>query len=125
MASTAFRLSTMNVTDQWVNMGSSLLSGASNHVNSTGHLNNVVNPLAFDKEADESPEGQSFIILGYAAYKQWDQRGAPGKNVSGDPLGPASAAYRTVAGGGNAAAAAIYAGIALASVLLLGGYTTL
>lgn len=56
----------------------------------------MVNPNSFGAQGTESPEGQSFVILAYSAFKEWEQRGQSGFNGSGDPLGKGSAAGRRV-----------------------------
>jgi len=95
MASAGFRFSTMNITNEYVDMSLTMLAGASSNVNSTGYLNKVTDPMAFVSEGTYSPEGQSFIILAYAAYNDWDAAGKPGNtHDKSDPLSGNSAAPR-------------------------------
>ncbi|GFZ50987.1 hypothetical protein JCM24511_08745 [Saitozyma sp. JCM 24511] len=96
MAATGLRLSTLNITNNYVPAALTLLSGVSDKVNSTGYLTQVVNPNSFGAQGTESPEGQSFVIMAYSAFKEWEQRGQSGFNGSGDPLGMGSAAGRRV-----------------------------
>lgn len=87
MAAAGLRFSTMNITNDYVDMSLKLLAGASRNVNSTGYLNNVTNPLKFVSEGNQSPEGQSFLLLAYAAYNDWNAMGKPGnKRNKTDPL---------------------------------------
>ncbi|KAK8853391.1 hypothetical protein IAR55_004095 [Kwoniella newhampshirensis] len=97
-AATGLRLSTLNITNNYVNTSLNMLSALSTHVNSTGYLTQVVNPNDFTKQGDHSPEGQSFVVMAYAAYKEWDalgRAGAPGGG-GGDPLGQSSGARMRV-----------------------------
>ncbi|WVQ84742.1 hypothetical protein IAT38_006899 [Cryptococcus sp. DSM 104549] len=112
MASVGLRLSTLNITSSHVTSSLSLLSAASSYVNSTGYLTQVVNPLDFTKQGTESPEGQSFLILGYAAHKDWDAAGRQG-HTEDDGLGKNSQAGRSVGGvwGGVLAVTAGVAGL--------------
>jgi hypothetical protein len=87
MAAAGLRFSTMNITNDYVDMSLKMLAGASRNVNSTGYVGQVVNPITFDRVDTQSPEGQSFIILAYAAYNDWDKAGKPGNPGDKDPLG--------------------------------------
>lgn len=88
MAATGFRFAAMNITNDYVDMSLKMLASVSKNVNATGYLNKVVSPMTFAHESTSSPEGQSFMILAYAAYNDWDAAGKPGANgSSGDPLG--------------------------------------
>nr|ODN86755.1 hypothetical protein L203_04005 [Cryptococcus depauperatus CBS 7841] len=96
LSTVGLRLSTLNITNDYVDTSLNLLSAASSYVNSTGYLTNVVNPLDFSKPSDHSPEGQSFLIMAYAAHKDWDNAGRAG-HTKNDGLGKNSGAEQTVA----------------------------
>jgi hypothetical protein len=90
-------MSTLNLTDSFIPMSIQLLTAVSNHVNSTGYLTQVVNPNRFDQQGDSSPEGQSFVILAYAAYRDWVNLGRKnGPGNGSDELGGYSAAARAL-----------------------------
>ncbi|WVR09593.1 hypothetical protein IAU60_006664 [Kwoniella sp. DSM 27419] len=91
-AATGFRLSTLGITDGHVMNSIKLLTAVSSHVNSTGYLGQVVNPFDFGKQGTVSSEGQSFVVMAYAAYKEWDSLGRKGYDSKDDPLGKYSAA---------------------------------
>ena len=71
-------MSTMNVTNDYVPFGLRLLAAVSRNVNETGHLGQVTDPYSFSVEGDYSPEGQSFVVMAYAAYNEWDAAGRGG-----------------------------------------------
>ena len=73
-------------------MATKLLSAASAKVNSTGYLTQVVDPLNYPFQGTQSPEGQSFIVMAYAAFNQWNASGRAGDTGSDDPLGKYNAA---------------------------------
>lgn len=114
MASAGFRMSTLSLTNDHVEMAAEMLAGASRNVNATGYLTNVTDPLAFRTAGTYSPEGQSFVLLAYAAYNEWDKMGKPGNTRGDDPL--AESAARAAAA---ASAAMVFGavGVALAMVL--------
>ncbi|WVW86366.1 hypothetical protein I302_108410 [Kwoniella bestiolae CBS 10118] len=95
MAATGIRLSTLGITDTYVPNSLKLLAAVSSYINSTGYLTQVVNPYDFSKQGTYSPEGQSFVVMAYAAYKEWDSLGRKG-STSGkdDPLGSSSSAFK-------------------------------
>ncbi|AFR94210.1 hypothetical protein C343_02279 [Cryptococcus neoformans C23] len=95
------RLSTLGITNDYVDMALGLLSAASSYVNSTGYLTQVVNPLDFSKQGEESPEGQSFLVMAYAAHKDWDDAGRAG-HTGDDGLGSKSGALPQIGGLGSA-----------------------
>lgn len=71
-------MSTLNRTNDYVPMGLRMLSGVGRNINSTGHLTQVTDPYSFSVEGDYSPEGQSFVVMAYAAYNEWDTEGRGG-----------------------------------------------
>jgi len=73
-------MSTMNLTNDYIPMGLKLLAAVSRQVNETGHLGQVTDPYSFSVEGDYSPEGQSFVVMAYAAYNDWDVAGRGGAN---------------------------------------------
>ncbi|GMK56851.1 hypothetical protein CspeluHIS016_0306910 [Cutaneotrichosporon spelunceum] len=90
MASAGLRMSTLNLTNDHVDAATRMLAGASRNVNSTGYLTNVTDPYSFYKPGTYSPEGNAFVILGYAAYKDWEKMGKPGNTRGKDPLSGAA-----------------------------------
>ncbi|WWC95187.1 hypothetical protein V866_002042 [Kwoniella sp. B9012] len=100
MAATGIRLSTLNITDTYVPNSLKLLAAVSSYINSTGYLTQVVNPYDFSKQGTISPEGQSFVVMAYAAYKEWDSLGRKGSTSGNDdPLGSSSSAFKVTSGG--------------------------
>lgn len=71
-------MSTMNLTNSYVPMGLRLLAAVSRNVNETGHLGQVTDPYSFSRQGDYSPEGQSFVVMAYSAYDEWDAAGRQG-----------------------------------------------
>lgn len=63
----------------------------------------MANPNDFSKQGENSPEAQSFVIMAYAAYKEWNKLGRSGgtSDSKGD-LGPDSGASKAVVGWGVA-----------------------
>lgn len=90
MASAGFRMSTLNLTNDHVDLASGMLAGASRNVNSTGYITNVTDPYKFSEPGTYSPEGNSFVLLAYAAYNEWDKMGQPGNTHGKDPLSDAA-----------------------------------
>lgn len=84
---TTSRLSLENITSQYVPTALNLLSAVSDRVNSTGHLQEVVNPLDWSSAGYNSPEGQAFVLMAYSAWGEWDWRGRNGSPDGGDGLG--------------------------------------
>jgi hypothetical protein len=71
-------MSTMNLTNDYIPMGLKMLAAVSRQINSTGHLGQVTDPYSFSVQGDYSPEGQSFVVMAYAAYQDWDKQGREG-----------------------------------------------
>ena len=80
-------MSLENITSSYVPLSLSLLSAVSDRVNSSGHLQEVVNPLDWSKAGYDSPEGQAFVLMAYSAWGEWDWRGRDGSPDGGDGLG--------------------------------------
>ncbi|WVF67288.1 hypothetical protein IAT40_002038 [Kwoniella sp. CBS 6097] len=118
-AAAGFRLSQLNITDAYTPNATALLSAASTYVNSTGYLTQVVNPFDFTKQGGESAEGQSFMVMAYSAYKEWDSLGRKGVDSKDDPLGESSSGVARWAG---ASPVVVLAGTGLSAVL---GWTML
>ncbi|KAL5500891.1 hypothetical protein ACEPAH_9278 [Sanghuangporus vaninii] len=61
------------------------------HFDARGWLTPVVNPHSFGQEGERSPEAQAFVVMMYAAWRDWVQDGAVGANgarrASGDVPG--------------------------------------
>ena len=68
----------MSLTNDYVPMGLKMLAAVSRNVNETGHLGQVTDPYSFSVQGDYSPEGQSFVVMAYSAYDQWDAAGRAG-----------------------------------------------
>lgn len=73
-------MSSQNLTNDYVPMGIKMLAAVSRQVNSTGHLGQVTDPYSFSVQGDYSPEGQSFVVMAYAAYQDWEAQGSEGAN---------------------------------------------
>lgn len=72
-------------------------------------MTQVTDPLKFTIEGTESPEAQSFVILAYAAYKDWDKMGKPGNTKSkNDPLTDAAGRVSVHVGAVLAVAASMF-----------------
>ncbi|ODN76408.1 hypothetical protein L198_08092 [Cryptococcus wingfieldii CBS 7118] len=104
-AAVGLRLSTLNISSTHLNTSLTLLSSASSYVNSSGFLTQTVNPLDFSHQATDSgsPEGQAFVVMAYAAHKDWDALGREGRGGD-DGLGETSGALglmRFGLGGGS------------------------
>ncbi|RSH86461.1 uncharacterized protein EHS24_004717 [Apiotrichum porosum] len=98
MAAGGLRLSTLNLTNDYVNMSLTLLSGVSKKVNDTGYVTQVTDPYTFSKQGTESPEAQSFVILAYSAYNEWVAQGSNGIEKGKNPIGSSAASPRATAG---------------------------
>ena len=77
---TLSRMSNQNLTNDYVPMGLKMLAAVSRNINSTGHLTQVTDPYSFSVQGDYSPEGQSFVVMAYAAYQDWEAQGSEGAN---------------------------------------------
>jgi hypothetical protein len=73
-------MSNQNLTNDYVPMGLKMLAAVSRSINSTGHLTQVTDPYSFSVQGDYSPEGQSFVVMAYAAYQDWEAQGSEGAN---------------------------------------------
>ncbi|BEJ15350.1 hypothetical protein CspHIS471_0411170 [Cutaneotrichosporon sp. HIS471] len=98
MASAGLRMSTLNLTNDHVDASTKMLAAASRNVNSTGYLNNVTDPYSFHRPGTSSPEGNAFVVLGYAAYNDWEKMGKPGNTRGKDPLSGARRAGASLVG---------------------------
>jgi hypothetical protein len=83
-----------NISTDYIPMGLRMLAAVSRQVNSTGHLGQVTDPYSFSVQGDYSPEGQSFVVMAYAAYQEWDAQGRDGANGEGLTAGDDSGAQR-------------------------------
>lgn len=88
------RMSTLGLSNDYIPYAINLLSAVSSQVNSTGYVNQVTDPYSFDKQGDMSPEAQSFVVLSYKAYQDWDGLGRAGAGNA--DLGKDSGAGRGV-----------------------------
>jgi hypothetical protein len=73
-------MSNQNLTNDYVPMGLKMLAAVSRQINSTGHLGQVTDPYSFSVQGDYSPEGQSFVVMAYAAHNDWEAQGSEGAN---------------------------------------------
>lgn len=73
----------MNLTNEYVPMGLQMLAAVSRNINSTGHLGQVTDPYSFSVQGEYSPEGQSFVVMAYSAYQEWDAAGRGGADGEG------------------------------------------
>lgn len=94
LSAAGLRMSTMNLTNEYVDMSTTLLGAVSKQVNETGFLKNVTDPYSFSKPGNYSGEGQSFVLMAYAAFRDWEAMGKPGNSRGDDPLGGKSGALR-------------------------------
>lgn len=101
----------MNLTNDYIPMGLKLLAAVSRQVNETGHLGQVTDPYSFSREGDYSPEGQSFVVMAYAAYNDWDAAGRGGADGESLQVGDNGAAR--LGGMGLVGTAAILFGLAV------------
>lgn len=86
-------MSLLGITNAHVPLSLNLLRNAGRYVdNSTGVLTQVVDPLDWSRQGADSPEGQMFMIMAYAAHKEWDRNGRQGNDGQGDGLGDYSSA---------------------------------
>lgn len=92
-------MSTLNLTNNYVPMGINMLSAVSAKVNSSGYVTQVVDPYDWSRQGGDSAEAQSFVMMAYAAYNEWDAQGRPGNQAGENPLGDESGAGRLVASG--------------------------
>ena len=83
-------MSLENITSSYVPVSLKLLSAVSDRVNSTGHLQEVVNPLDWSKAGYNSPEGQAFVLMAYSAWGEWNWRGRDGSPACGVGVGGVS-----------------------------------
>lgn len=111
IAATGLRMSTLNLTNDYVEPSLQMLAAASRNVNDEGYLTHVTNPQLFKVEGENSPEGQTFMILAYSAYKDWVAQGKQGapKNHQDHPLEDSSAVAARVGLAGTLAAVAFSA----------------
>ncbi|TYJ51300.1 hypothetical protein B9479_008132, partial [Cryptococcus floricola] len=110
-AAVGLRLSTLNISSTHLTTSLTLLSSLSSYVNSTGFLTQTVNPLDFSSSSGSgvgegdgdggsgSPEGQAFVVMAYAAHREWDRLGREGGG-GGDGLGGTSGALSLFGGVG-------------------------
>lgn len=104
LAAAGLRMSTMNLTNDYVDLSNGMLAAVGANVNSTGFLNNVTDPYSFAKPGNYSGEGQSFILMAYAAHNDWVAMGRPGNGRGEDPLAKTNAGMKTGVAGGAALA---------------------
>ncbi|KAJ9120031.1 hypothetical protein QFC22_002928 [Naganishia vaughanmartiniae] len=113
LAASAYRLATLNLTTAHVDFANQIHSTvAARHINSTGYLTGAVDPLSFGKQGTYSPEGQAFVLLMQAAYKEYIASGGEDKT---------SAAIRLIKAGGVGG----IGGVVVVSVLLALGVSLL
>lgn len=90
-----------------------MLAAVSRSVNSTGHLTQVTDPYSFSVQGDYSPEGQSFVVMAYAAYQDWEAQGSEGANGETLEAGDKENGAGKLALGGLGIVLAIMGGLAV------------
>jgi len=88
------RMANEDVSNDYIPMGLRMLAAVSRQVNSTGHLGQVTDPYSFSVQGEYSPEGQSFVVMAYAAYQDWDAAGREGANGESLETGDGNGAQR-------------------------------
>ncbi|KAJ9103744.1 hypothetical protein QFC21_002204 [Naganishia friedmannii] len=76
LAATMYRLAALNITTAYVPYANKIYSTiAKDHINDEGYLTGAVDPLYFDlstdKQGTHSPEGQAFVLMMHAAYRDY------------------------------------------------------
>lgn len=107
LAAASYRLSTLGLSSSHVDFANQIHSTvAARYINSTGYLTHAVDPLDFGKQGTSSPEGQAFILLMQAGYRDYTAAGGKDDTSAAD-------ATRVVGFGalGVALVAAISAGL--------------
>lgn len=105
-------MSNQNLTNDYVPMAIKMLAAVSRQVNSTGHLTQVTDPYSFSVQGDYSPEGQSFVVMAYAAYEDWKSQGSEGANGENLEVGD-NGAGRLAWSAGLVLTAAVLTGLAV------------
>ena len=62
------------------------------HFTADGYLTPVVNPESFGQQGTQSPEGQAFVVMMQAAWRDWVDNGSIGANAATRAVHPVSAA---------------------------------
>jgi len=106
-------MSNQNLTNDYIPMGIKMLAAVSRQVNSTGHLGQVTDPYSFSVQGDYSPEGQSFVVMAYAAYNDWETQGSEGANGETLEVGDDSGAGRLSVGNLGLGLLAVLGGLAM------------
>ncbi|GHJ83778.1 hypothetical protein NliqN6_0180 [Naganishia liquefaciens] len=105
LAAASYRLANLGLSSSHVDFANQIHSTvAARYINSTGHLTHAVDPLNFGKQGTSSPEGQAFILLMQAGYRDYTAAGgkddtsaaAPTRVVGLGALGVALAAAVTL-----------------------------
>ena len=60
------------------------------HINNQGVLNPVVNPLSYGEQGTISPEGQGFVLLMEAAWRDWKDGGGKADSTGSSNLASSS-----------------------------------
>ncbi|GAA5849290.1 hypothetical protein JCM3766R1_001636 [Sporobolomyces carnicolor] len=76
LAATAFRLATLDAASSTdysalIRSASTIRAAVNDKVGANGWLSQVVDPLSFAQESQTSPEGQAFVLLLQAAWRDY------------------------------------------------------
>lgn len=72
LAATMYRLAALDITPAYVPYANKIYSTiAEKYINETGYLTGAVDPLKFNVMGTESPEGQAFVLMMHAAYRDY------------------------------------------------------
>lgn len=76
LAAAAYRMANLGLSDAHVGFANQIHSTvAARYINSTGYLTHAVDPLDFGKMGTTSPEGQAFVLLMQAGYREYTASG--------------------------------------------------
>lgn len=76
LTSVSYRLAQMSISSATVQQAEQARTGLYKRINSsTGVLSPVVDPMSFKQEGTLSPEGEAFVLLMEASWKDWKQQG--------------------------------------------------
>lgn len=76
LAAASYRLATLNLSTAHVDFANQIHSTvAARYINSSGYLTHAVDPLDFGRQGTSSPEGQAFVLLMQAGYRDYTASG--------------------------------------------------
>jgi hypothetical protein len=84
-AAASYRLATLNLSTAHVDFANQIHSTvAARYINSSGYLTHAVDPLDFGKQGTSSPEGQAFVLLMQAGYRDYAASGGKDETSGAD-----------------------------------------